>query len=285
MPLRCLLVDDNDAFLKAARNLLERQGMQVAGVASNIAGALRQARALRPDVILVDIGLGEESGFELARLLAADGQDGQRAQRDRADVILISAQAETDYTDLIAESPTAGFLHKPELSAQRISEILNRQLRVGEPGFQLVGIAIGRLPGRRARRRWTPGHAADHSFVAQWGSVASHFPVGSRWMLGGHNLGTLVFETCKPRRWHSATARQARRRAGARSQGDGRAAGQPAGDGPRHPPRDRGPGGGLESALKALARRCTVPVGLDVRGVARLPERRRSPPTTWSRKR
>jgi CheY-like chemotaxis protein len=199
MPLRCLLVDDNDAFLKAARNLLERQGMQVAGVASNIAGALRQARALRPDVILVDIGLGEESGFELARLLAADGQDGQRAQRGRADVILISAQAETDYTDLIAESPTAGFLHKPELSAQRISEILNRQLRVGEPGFQLVGIAIGRLPGRRARRRWTPGHAADHSFVAQWGSVASHFPVGSRWMLGGTTSA----------RWYSRPASRA----------------------------------------------------------------------------
>ena len=101
MPLRCLLVDDNDAFLEAARVLLEREGMQVAGMASNIAGALRQARALRPDVILVDIGLGEESGFELARLLAADGQDGQRVQRGqgiqrgRADVILISAQAET----------------------------------------------------------------------------------------------------------------------------------------------------------------------------------------------
>jgi DNA-binding NarL/FixJ family response regulator len=80
MPLRCLLVDDNDAFLETARDLLERQGVQVAGVASNIAGALRQARALRPDVVLVDIGLGEESGFELARLLAADGQDGQRVQ-------------------------------------------------------------------------------------------------------------------------------------------------------------------------------------------------------------
>jgi CheY-like chemotaxis protein len=146
MPLRCLLVDDNDAFLETARALLERQGVQVAGVASNIAGALRQARALRPDVVLVDIGLGEESGFELARLLAADGQDGQGAQRGqeaqrgqgaqrgRADVILISAQAERDYADLIAESPAAGFLHKPELSAQRISQILNRQLRVGQPG-------------------------------------------------------------------------------------------------------------------------------------------------------
>ena len=160
MPLRCLLVDDNDAFLETARTLLERQGVQVAGVASNIAGALRQARALRPDVVLVDIGLGEESGFELARLLAADGQDGQRVQGGqgvqrgqgvRADVILISAQAERDYADLIAESPAAGFLHKPELSAQRISQLLNRQLRVGQPGFQLPGTAIGRLPGRRSQ--------------------------------------------------------------------------------------------------------------------------------------
>jgi DNA-binding NarL/FixJ family response regulator len=133
MPLRCLLVDDNDAFLETARVLLEREGVQVAGVASNIAGALRQVRALRPDVILVDIGLGEESGFDLARLLAADGQGGQRAQRGRADVILISAQAETDYTDMIAESPAGGFLPKSELSAERISQILNRQLRAG-PG-------------------------------------------------------------------------------------------------------------------------------------------------------
>jgi len=148
MPLRCLLVDDNDAFLETARALLERQGVQVAGVASNIAGALRQAHALGPDVILVDIGLGEESGFDLARLLVADGQGGQRG---RADVILISAQAERDYTDLIAESPAAGFLPKSELSAQRIRQILNRQLRAGQPRFQLAGIAIGRLPGRRGQ--------------------------------------------------------------------------------------------------------------------------------------
>jgi DNA-binding NarL/FixJ family response regulator len=161
MPLRCLLVDDNDAFLKAARVLLEREGMQVAGVASNIAGALRQACALRPDVILVDIGLGEESGFELARLLAADGQGGQRVH---ADVVLISAQAETDYTDLIAESPAAGFLPKSELAAQRISQILNRQLRAGRPGFQLAGTAMAacRAAHRpmRDRERWAVRRAA-----------------------------------------------------------------------------------------------------------------------------
>ena len=120
MPLRCLLVDDNETFLNAASLLLEREGLTVMGVASSIAGALRQARALRPDVILVDIGLGDESGFDLARLLAQDGQGGG------AEVILISTGAEADYTELIAESPAAGFLAKAELSARGISRILGR---------------------------------------------------------------------------------------------------------------------------------------------------------------
>jgi signal transduction histidine kinase len=38
------------------------------------------------------------------------------------------------------------------------------------------------------------------TFVAQSGPVAAHFPVGSRWALGGHNLGTLVFESGRPAR-------------------------------------------------------------------------------------
>jgi DNA-binding NarL/FixJ family response regulator len=118
--IRCLLVDDNDAFLKAATVLLQREGLTVVGVASNSAEALRQARALRPDVILVDIGLGDESGFDLARLLAQGEQGGS------AEVILISARAETDYTELIAQSPAAGFLVKSELSAQAISRVLGR---------------------------------------------------------------------------------------------------------------------------------------------------------------
>ena len=123
MPLRSLLVDDDDAFLKAASALLEREGMTVVSVASNTVEALRQARALRLDVILVDIGLGDESGFDLAWLLTRDGQGGQRV---RAEVILISSYAETDYAELIAESPAAGFLAKSELSVQAIGRILGR---------------------------------------------------------------------------------------------------------------------------------------------------------------
>jgi CheY-like chemotaxis protein len=118
--LRCLVVDDNDAFLEAASALLEREGVTVAGVASTIAEALRQIEALRPDVILVDIGLGDESGFDLARRLARNG-------RGRgATVIMISSRAEADYAELIAESPTAGFMAKSELSAQGISRLHGR---------------------------------------------------------------------------------------------------------------------------------------------------------------
>jgi DNA-binding NarL/FixJ family response regulator len=117
MALRSLLVDDNSRFLAAASELLEREGVEVAGAASTIEQAVRLAAALEPDVCLVDIDLGDESGFDLARQLA--DREGQ-SQR----VILISAYPERDFADMIADSPAIGFLPKPELSATRIRAIL-----------------------------------------------------------------------------------------------------------------------------------------------------------------
>jgi len=118
--VRCLLVDDNSAFVETARLLLAREGVAVAGTASSIAEALRQASALRPDVVLVDIALGEENGFDLARRLAGSGTGPGAA------VIMISTRAEADYADLVADSPAAGFLPKDELSAAAIQRILRR---------------------------------------------------------------------------------------------------------------------------------------------------------------
>ena len=117
MPLRCLIVDDNTHFLTAARDLLAREGMEVVAVASSGAEAVRLAADLHPDVALVDIDLGDESGLDVARALAA--ADGRRAR-----VVLISAYSESDFTDLIAASPAVGFLPKARLSAARIDEIL-----------------------------------------------------------------------------------------------------------------------------------------------------------------
>lgn len=118
MAVRCLIVDDNRGFLEAARTLLEREGLTIAGVASTSADALRKAETLRPDVVLVDVSLGEESGFELARWLVAPQDRG-------APVILISTRSEAELADLVALSPAAGFLSKSELSADGIRAFLN----------------------------------------------------------------------------------------------------------------------------------------------------------------
>lgn len=54
MAARCLIVDDNRDFLEAARTLLEREGLTIAGVASTSADALREAETLGPRDILLE---------------------------------------------------------------------------------------------------------------------------------------------------------------------------------------------------------------------------------------
>ena len=116
--VRCLIVDDSLQFLTAARGWLEREGIAVVGVASTIAQALQLVHELHPDVALVDIDLGGESGFELANQLQ------RMAGVNSSRVILISAYAEEDYGELIAASPAVGFLPKKDLSGQRIRNLI-----------------------------------------------------------------------------------------------------------------------------------------------------------------
>jgi DNA-binding NarL/FixJ family response regulator len=114
---RCLIVDDNTDFLKAAAALLRREGVSVVGIASTGTDALAQTQELRPDVVLVDITLGHESGFDLAwRLTEMDS--GTPA------VVLISTHAQADFADLIEEAPVAGFVPKSELSASTIQRLI-----------------------------------------------------------------------------------------------------------------------------------------------------------------
>jgi DNA-binding NarL/FixJ family response regulator len=115
MPLQCVIVDDNEPYLKLARATLERQGMVVVGVAANGTEALRQARALSPDVALVDISLGTESGFDVGRQITPYV----------GKIILISSHDEADYyAELIAAGPAVGFLSKAKLSADAIRHLV-----------------------------------------------------------------------------------------------------------------------------------------------------------------
>jgi CheY-like chemotaxis protein len=125
MALRCLIVDDNPGFLAAASELLEREGIREVGVASSSSDALEQAAQLQPDLTLVDIDLGAESGFDLVRLLAQDS--GGRP----SSMILISTYAERDFAELIEESPATGFMPKADLSAKAIHAILGDEPEAG----------------------------------------------------------------------------------------------------------------------------------------------------------
>ena len=112
--LRLVIVDDSFEFADAARRLLEREGLVVVGVAVNSAEAARLTDDLCPDAVLVDISLGDEDGFELARTLVA--RDGAGSTR----VILISTRPSTDFANLIEKSPAVGFVRKSDLSAAEI---------------------------------------------------------------------------------------------------------------------------------------------------------------------
>ena len=94
--------------------------MRVVGVASTGGDAIRRADELRPDVTLLDVDLGEESGFDVARQLA------RAATGTPTPVILISAYPAQDLEDLIADSPAIGFIAKSDLSRVTIAQLLER---------------------------------------------------------------------------------------------------------------------------------------------------------------
>jgi len=117
-PLRCLVVDDNPEFLEAARSLLEQQGISVVGVAANSLEAIERAADLQPDVVLVDVHLGEENGLQLARRIA--GLD----REDLPSVILISSYPEGDLGGALPIGRRIEFVSKTDLSARAIRNAL-----------------------------------------------------------------------------------------------------------------------------------------------------------------
>jgi DNA-binding NarL/FixJ family response regulator len=94
----------------------QSQGLEVVGRASSGADAVRLARTLGPDVVLVDFQLGDEDGLGLTRRLAADARE--------TPVILISTHSENELAELIVGSPAVGFLPKEALGANAIVELL-----------------------------------------------------------------------------------------------------------------------------------------------------------------
>ena len=75
VPARILIVDDHPMFRRAARELLHARGYDVIAEADSPRNALGVVERLAPDGVLVDVHLGDESGFDLARALTCAHPD------------------------------------------------------------------------------------------------------------------------------------------------------------------------------------------------------------------
>jgi CheY-like chemotaxis protein len=97
-----LIVDDEDRFRRLARLLLESGGYAVVGEAPDGDSALREARKLDPDVVLLDVHLPDCTGFELAPRL--------KEELPETDIVMTSTLGRADVEVLVERSPARGFV-------------------------------------------------------------------------------------------------------------------------------------------------------------------------------
>ena len=114
--MRVLLADDHPLFLEGLRNLLAARGIEVVGTASDGLEALRQARALHPDVVLMDIQMPHCDGLEATRLIKTEIPD--------IKIVMLTVSADDEHLFEAIKSGASGYLLK-SLDADRFFELLS----------------------------------------------------------------------------------------------------------------------------------------------------------------
>ena len=109
-------MDDHPSFRASARMLLESEGYEVVGEAEDGLSALRAARELQPDVVLLDLQLPDIDGFDVASRLTANGS--------APAVVLVSSRAREDVAPRVSSSGARGFITKSELSGPALEALL-----------------------------------------------------------------------------------------------------------------------------------------------------------------
>jgi DNA-binding NarL/FixJ family response regulator len=117
--LTVLLIDDDPDFRGSARRVITRGGAEIVGEVASVAEGLAAAVELRPDAILVDIGLPDGDGVALARELA--GLDwGPR-------IVLTSVDVDATTDGRARAVGAAGFVPKHELPGAGLALLLGSE--------------------------------------------------------------------------------------------------------------------------------------------------------------
>jgi CheY-like chemotaxis protein len=111
-----LVVDDHQSFRRLARRLLETGGFTVVDEAGDGASALAAVRALRPEVVLLDVLLPDTTGIELAEVLASEPPAPL--------VVLTSSRSAADFEPSLARSSARGFIAKRDLTAASFAALV-----------------------------------------------------------------------------------------------------------------------------------------------------------------
>src|SRR5262245_2010218 len=111
-----LIVDDHPSFLAVARYLLETEGFDVVGVACDGESAVRETVRASPQFVLLDVGLPDMDGFEVASRLRAAGVS--------STIVLTSSRDGSDFGSLVTDSGGSGFIAKAELSGERLRALV-----------------------------------------------------------------------------------------------------------------------------------------------------------------
>jgi len=111
-----LVVDDDPIFRGLARRMLTASGLVVVGEAETLITAMAAALELRPEAALVDVGLPDGSGIELARELSS------LPWRPR--VVLTSTDPDAATEDDVRRSGAAAFIAKDEMPNAPLARLL-----------------------------------------------------------------------------------------------------------------------------------------------------------------
>jgi DNA-binding NarL/FixJ family response regulator len=111
-----VIVDDHAGFRTSARALLELDAFEVVGEAGDGAEALAAVTRLQPEVVLLDIGLPDMSGFDVAERIGTAAL--------KTAVVLVSSRSPDQVSARVRGCGAAGFIAKDELSGAALEAVL-----------------------------------------------------------------------------------------------------------------------------------------------------------------